>query len=80
MNEPKPDLLQGTLDLMVLQALSVMGSMHGYGIARRIEQVSGHQILLNQGAIYASLVRIQVAASWQEANILSERMTKAHPG
>lgn len=68
MNEPKLDLLQGTLDLMVLQALSVMGSMHGYGIARRIEQVSGDQILLNQGTIYASLVRLQVrgwiSAEW----------------
>lgn len=68
MNQPKLDLLQGTLDLMVLQALSVMGSMHGYGLARRIEQVSGDQILLNQGTIYASLVRLQVrgwiSAEW----------------
>jgi PadR family transcriptional regulator PadR len=68
LNQPKLDLLQGTLDLMVLQALSVMGSMHGYGLARRIEQVSGDQILLNQGTIYASLVRLQVrgwiAAEW----------------
>ncbi len=44
---------------MVLQTLSVLGSMHGYGIARRIEQVSGDEILLNQGTIYASLVRLQ---------------------
>ncbi len=68
MNQPKLDLLQGTLDMMVLQALSVMGAMHGYGIARRIEQVSGDQILLNQGTIYASLVRIQlrgwISAEW----------------
>ena len=55
----KLDLLQGTLDLMVLQTLSVMGSMHGYGIARRIEQVSGDEVLLNQGTIYASLVRLE---------------------
>jgi transcriptional regulator len=63
MKDPKLDLLQGTLDLMVLQTLAVMGEQHGYGIARRIEQVSGDQILLNQGTIYASLVRLQ-QRSW----------------
>lgn len=64
----KLDLLQGTLDLMVLQTLAAMGAMHGYGIARRIEQVSGDEVLLNQGTIYASLVRLQqrgwIEASW----------------
>lgn len=64
----KLDLLQGTLDLMVLQTLAAMGAMHGYGIARRIEQASGDEILLNQGTIYASLVRLQqkgwIGASW----------------
>ena len=68
MAESKLDLLQGTLDLMVLQTLAAMGSLHGYGIARRIEQVSGNQILLNQGTIYASLVRLQqrgwISADW----------------
>ncbi|HVW78343.1 MAG TPA: PadR family transcriptional regulator [Alloacidobacterium sp.] len=59
MGDSKLDLLQGTLDLMVLQTLAAMGSMHGYGIARRIEQVSGEEVLLNQGTIYASLVRLQ---------------------
>ena len=62
------DLRQGTLDLMVLQTLAAMGSLHGYGIARRIEQVSGEEVLLNQGTIYASLVRLQqrgwIAAEW----------------
>jgi PadR family transcriptional regulator, regulatory protein PadR len=66
--ESKLDLLQGTLDLMVLQTLAAMGSLHGYGIARRIEQVSGNQVLLNQGTIYASLVRLQqrgwISADW----------------
>ena len=66
--EAKLDLLQGTLDVMVLQTLAAMGSLHGYGIARRIEQVSGDEILLNQGTIYASLVRLQqrgwIAAEW----------------
>ena len=57
--EKKLDLLQGTLDLMVLQTLAAMGSLHGYGIARRIEQASGEAVLLNQGTIYASLVRLQ---------------------
>src|SRR3954468_10661044 len=64
----KLELLQGTLDLMVLQTLHTMGALHGYGIARRIEQVSGEQVLLNQGTIYASLVRLQqrgwIGAEW----------------
>jgi len=68
MSETKIDLLQGTLDLMVLQTLEAMGALHGYGIARRIEQVSGNEVLLNQGTIYASLVRLQqrgwIAAKW----------------
>jgi len=59
MVDSKLDLLQGTLDLMVLQTLAAMGEQHGYGIARRIEQVSGDAVLLNQGTIYASLVRLQ---------------------
>ena len=59
MGKAKLDLLQGTLDLMVLRSLEVLGPLHGYGIARRIEQVSGNEILLNQGTIYASLVRLQ---------------------
>ncbi len=55
----KLDLLQGTLDVMVLQTLAAMGPLHGYGLARRIEQVSGNEVLLNQGTIYAALVRLQ---------------------
>jgi PadR family transcriptional regulator PadR len=66
--DSKLDLLQGTLDVMVLQTLAVLGPQHGYGIARRIEQVSGEEILLNQGTIYAALVRLQqrrwIAAEW----------------
>ena len=68
MGDSKLDLLQGTLDLMVLQTLAVLGSLHGYGIARRIEQTSGNEVLLNQGTIYASLVRLQqrgwISAEW----------------
>jgi PadR family transcriptional regulator len=55
----KLDILQGTLDLMVLRTLSTLGSLHGYGIARRIEQVSGDRVILNQGTIYTSLVRLE---------------------
>jgi PadR family transcriptional regulator PadR len=55
----KLDLLQGTLDLLVLQTLASMGPLHGYGIARRIEQQSGDEVLLNEGTIYAALVRLQ---------------------
>ena len=55
----KLDLLQGTLDLMVLRTLATMGPLHGYGIARRIEQVSGDNVVLNQGTIYISLVRLE---------------------
>jgi transcriptional regulator len=68
MESSKLDLLQGTLDLMVLQTLAVLGTQHGYGIARRIEQVSGNEVLLNQGTIYASLVRLEqrgwIDAEW----------------
>jgi PadR family transcriptional regulator len=64
----KSDILQGTLDLMVLQTLEAMGPLHGYGIARRIEQISDDVLQLNQGTIYASLVRLQqrrwITASW----------------
>jgi len=68
MADSKLDLLQGTLDLLVLRTLASMGAQHGYGIARRIEQTSGDAVLLNQGTIYASLVRLQqrgwISASW----------------
>src|SRR6187401_731856 len=57
--QTKLDILQGTLDLMVLRTLFTLGSLHGYGIARRIEQVSGDRIILNQGTIYTSLVRLE---------------------
>jgi PadR family transcriptional regulator PadR len=66
--DAKSDILQGTLDLMVLKTLEAMGPQHGYGIARRIEQVSEDVLQLNQGTIYASLLRLQqrrwISASW----------------
>lgn len=58
MTDPKSDILQGTLDLMVLKTLEAMGPLHGYGIARRIEQISEDVLQINQGTIYASLVRL----------------------
>jgi PadR family transcriptional regulator len=58
MPEGKSEILQGTLDLMVLKTLEVMGPLHGYGIARRIEQISEEVLQVNQGTIYASLVRL----------------------
>jgi transcriptional regulator len=55
----KSDVLQGTLDLMVLKTLETLGPMHGYGIARRIEQVSDDALQLNQGTLYPALVRLE---------------------
>jgi transcriptional regulator len=57
--EPKADVLQGTLDLMVLRTLSTMGPLHGYQIAARLEQVSGGALRLNMGTLYPSLMRLE---------------------
>ena len=54
----KSEILQGTLDLMVLKTLDAMGPMHGYGIARRIEQMSEDALQVNQGTIYLCLIRL----------------------
>ena len=66
MAESKSDILQGTLDLMVLKTLDAMGPLHGYGIARRIEQISEETLLVNQGTIYLCLVRL-VQKGWIRA-------------
>ncbi len=66
MAESKSDILQGTLDLMVLKTLDAMGPLHGYGIARRIEQLSKEALLVNQGTIYLCLVRL-VQKGWIKA-------------
>jgi PadR family transcriptional regulator PadR len=58
MSPPKADILQGTLDLMVLTTLDAMGPMHGFGIAQRIEQVSRDTLYLNQGTLYPALLRL----------------------
>ena len=66
MGDDKSDILQGTLDLMVLKTLHAMGPMHGYGIARRIEQLSNDALQINQGTIYLCLVRL-VQKRWIKA-------------
>ena len=82
----KLDILQGTLDLMVLRTLFTLGSLHGYGIARRIEQVSGDNVLLNQGTIYTSLVRLEqrgwIRSKWgvSENNRRARFYTITRPG
>ena len=62
----KSEILQGTLDLMVLKTLDAMGPMHGYGIARRIEQMSEEALQVNQGTIYLCLIRL-VQKRWIRA-------------
>jgi PadR family transcriptional regulator, regulatory protein PadR len=68
MADRKSGILQGTLDLMVLKALDAMGPLHGYGIARRLEQISEAALEVNQGTVYASLLRLLqkrwISASW----------------
>jgi transcriptional regulator len=68
MPESKSEILQGTLDLMVLKTLDAMGPLHGYGIARRIEQLSEEALQVNQGTIYLCLVRLVqkrwISATW----------------
>jgi transcriptional regulator len=64
----KPEVLQGTLALMVLKTLDVLGPQHGYGIARRIEQISGDILALNQGTLYPLLLKLEnegsIASQW----------------
>jgi transcriptional regulator len=68
----KSDILAGTLALMVLKTLHALGSLHGYAIARRIEQISGDQLALNQGTLYPALLRLEqmewIAAKWGESD------------
>lgn len=68
MDKRKSEVLQGTLDLMILKTLHALGPQHGFGIARRLEQVSHDVLQLNEGTVYTSLVRLQqqrwIAAEW----------------
>ena len=69
MGLPKSDVLQGTLDLMILKTLDTLGAMHGWGIAQRIRQVSGDLLQLNQGTLYPALLRVQqkgwIGSEWK---------------
>ena len=64
----KPDVLQGTLALMILKTLEVLGPLHGYGLARRIEQISGNLLAVNQGTLYPVLLKLEnegiIASEW----------------
>ena len=68
MDTPKSEVLQGTLDLMILKTLHALGPLHGFGIARRIEQVSQEILQLNEGTVYTSLLRMRqqgwISAGW----------------
>ncbi len=68
MTPARADILRGTLDLLVLKTLDTLGPMHGWGIARRIEQVSDDVLRLNQGTLYPALLRLQqrgwISATW----------------
>ena len=65
---PKADVWHGTLALMILKTLETMGPLHGYGVARRIEQISGERLLVNYGTLYPALVKLEqegsIAAAW----------------
>jgi PadR family transcriptional regulator, regulatory protein PadR len=77
MPDNKSEILQGTLDLMVLQTLQALGPLHGFGIARRIEQISQEALRVNQGTIYLCLVRL-VQKKWIKAEWgISENNRKA---
>jgi PadR family transcriptional regulator PadR len=77
MDTKKSEVLQGTLDLMILKTLHALGPLHGFGVARRIEQVSRDILQLNEGTVYTSLLRLQqqgwITAEWG----LSEHNRKA---
>lgn len=68
MEQTKSEVLQGTLDLMILKTLDVLGPLHGYGIARRLEQISNELLRLNEGTVYTALLRLQqqgwISAEW----------------
>jgi PadR family transcriptional regulator, regulatory protein PadR len=72
MERRKADVLHGTLDLMILKTLEAMGPLHGYSIARRIEQISNDQLSINQGTIYPALLKLQhhgwIATKWGESS------------
>lgn len=85
MSPNKQEVLYGTLGLMVLKTLEALGPLHGYRIARRVEQISGNQLNLNQGTLYPALLKLEqtgwIAAAWGESEsgrrVKIYRLTKA---
>jgi PadR family transcriptional regulator, regulatory protein PadR len=77
MADSKQDVLQGTLDLMVLKTLDLLGTMHGYGIAMRIQQISDNALQLNQGTLYPALLRLEQNGFIRSAWGTSENNRKA---
>ena len=76
-NDAKSEVLQGTLDLLVLKTLETMGPMHGWGIARRLEQVSGNVLQMNQGTVYPALLRLEQAGRIRSDWGISENNRRA---
>jgi transcriptional regulator len=80
MSPDRRDVCYGTLDLMILKTLEALGPLHGYRIARRIEQISGNQLALNQGTLYPALLKLEQAgwinAAWRESD--SRRRVKVY--
>jgi PadR family transcriptional regulator PadR len=76
----KQDVLYGSLGLMVLKTLEALGPLHGYRLARRIEQISGNQLALNQGTLYPALLKLEqagwIASAWKESE--SGRQVKVY--
>lgn len=72
MSPDKTDVVYGTLALMILKTLDTLGSLHGYGLARRVEQISGNQLALNQGTLYPALLKLEqlgwLRARWGESD------------
>ncbi|MGH9420494.1 MAG: PadR family transcriptional regulator [Thermoanaerobaculia bacterium] len=68
MSSSRPDVLPGTLALMILRTLDSLGPLHGYGLARRIEQISGDRLALNQGTLYPALLKLEqtgwITSTW----------------
>ena len=77
MDEGRPEVLQGTLDLMILKALEALGPLHGFGIARRLEQVSDDLLRLNEGTVYTALLRLGQRGWIRSTWGVSERNRKA---
>src|SRR5271165_1894319 len=80
----KTDVRQGTLALMVLKTLDVLGPLHGYGIARRIEQISGDLLTLNQGTLYPVLLKLEqegsIASEWARRKTIARRVSTSSHG